>query len=79
MHDPQLVKVIDEVKQGHAYGFLLSKDGALCYGTRLYVLYMNNLRNKLMTQAYKTTYTMHLGSTKMYMDLKEYYWWGSMK
>lgn len=79
MHDPQLTKVIDEIKLGYALGFLFNKDCALRYGTRLCVPNVDNLRKELMTQTYKTTYIMHPSSTNKYKDLKEYYWWESMK
>ena len=32
-----------------------------------------------MVEAHQTVYTMHLGSTKMYKDLKVCYWWNRMK
>ena len=32
-----------------------------------------------MIEAYTAPYTMHPGSTKMYRDLKPFYWWPIMK
>ena len=32
-----------------------------------------------LSSAYATPYSVHLGATKMYKDLKESFWWPSMK
>ncbi|GJV60707.1 retrotransposon protein, putative, ty3-gypsy subclass [Tanacetum coccineum] len=37
------------------------------------------LREKVMTEAHSSPFTIHLGSTKMYRDLKQYFWWNGMK
>ena len=35
--------------------------------------------NKILYEAHNTPYTMHLGTTKMYRDLKKHFWWPGMK
>jgi hypothetical protein len=37
------------------------------------------LRKEILDEAHKTQYTVHLGSTKMYQDLKKSYCWSDMK
>nr|GEV15766.1 reverse transcriptase domain-containing protein [Tanacetum cinerariifolium] len=37
------------------------------------------LRNLVMRESYKSKYSIHLGSDKMYQDLKPLYWWPNMK
>ncbi|GJX72189.1 MAK10-like protein [Tanacetum coccineum] len=37
------------------------------------------LREKVMTEAHSSSFTIHPGSTKMYRDLKQYFWWNGMK
>ncbi|GJW80659.1 retrotransposable element Tf2 [Tanacetum coccineum] len=37
------------------------------------------LREKVMTEAHSSPFTIHPGSTKMYKDLKQYFWWNGMK
>jgi hypothetical protein len=32
-----------------------------------------------MDEAHNSAYSIHPGSTKMYMDLKQKYWWNGMK
>ena len=34
---------------------------------------------KIMTEAHSSRYFIHPGSTKMYQDLKDMYWWNDMK
>ncbi|GKF31323.1 retrotransposable element Tf2, partial [Tanacetum coccineum] len=37
------------------------------------------LRERVMTEAHSSPFAIHLGSTKMYKDLKQYFWWNGMK
>jgi hypothetical protein len=38
-----------------------------------------NFRQTIMDEAHNSAYSIHPGSTKMYMDLKQKYWWNGMK
>ncbi|KAL0447301.1 UNVERIFIED_CONTAM: hypothetical protein Slati_1858000 [Sesamum latifolium] len=40
---------------------------------------VEELRTEIMHEAYYAPYAMHPGSTKMYRDLRPYYWWPTMK
>ncbi|GJR31971.1 pol protein [Tanacetum coccineum] len=46
---------------------------------RLCVPNDQTLREKVMTEAHSSPFTIHPGSTKMYRDLKQYFWWNGMK
>jgi hypothetical protein len=35
--------------------------------------------SKILDEAHLSRYSIHLGSTKMYQDLKQHYWWTKMK
>jgi hypothetical protein len=37
------------------------------------------LKQKLLREAHESKFIIYLGSTKMYQDLKQYYWWPNMK
>ncbi|XP_070019351.1 uncharacterized protein [Nicotiana sylvestris] len=39
----------------------------------------DSLRKAIMEEAHSSRYSIHLGATKMYLDLKELYWWKGMK
>jgi len=36
-------------------------------------------KKDLMKEAHNSTFTTHIGSTKMYHDLKTLFWWTGMK
>ncbi|GJT77874.1 putative reverse transcriptase domain-containing protein [Tanacetum coccineum] len=44
-----------------------------------WILKVNNLRKVMMDEAHRSRYSIHPGADKMYMDVKEYYWWPGMK
>jgi len=44
-----------------------------------YVPDAGGLRKKILEEAHHSFYTTHPSSTKMYQDLKEFYWKGGMK
>ncbi|XP_060200298.1 uncharacterized protein LOC132628537, partial [Lycium barbarum] len=54
-------------------------DGTLRYRGRLCVPDVDGLRERIMAEAHNSRYSIHPGSTKMYHDLKEIYWWNDMK
>ena len=77
--DPQLQKILFEVQQGQSRDFVVNREDTLRLGTRLYVPDVDELRKEIMEEAYFCTYSIHPGSTKMYHDLKDTYWWNGMK
>ncbi|XP_070028766.1 uncharacterized protein [Nicotiana sylvestris] len=50
-------------------------EGDLRYRDRLCVPDVDGLRERIMSEAHNSRYSIHPGSTKMYHDLKEFYWW----
>ncbi|XP_070022965.1 uncharacterized protein [Nicotiana sylvestris] len=54
-------------------------DGTLRYQGRLCVPNVDDLREIIMTKAHTSSYSIYSGSTKIYHDLKEVYWWNDMK
>nr|GEY63940.1 putative reverse transcriptase domain-containing protein [Tanacetum cinerariifolium] len=47
--------------------------------TRLVVPNDASLREALLTYAHSSPFSVHPGSTKMYHDLKQHFWWSDMK
>ena len=37
------------------------------------------LRNQILDEAHSSKLSIHLGSSKMYQDLKNHFWWTKMK
>jgi hypothetical protein len=77
--DSQLVKIMDEVRSGKKPLFNISDDGVLKFGNRLCVPNDPSIKNDILEEAHRSPYTMHPGSTKMYRDLRETFWWNNMK
>ncbi|GJX37575.1 putative reverse transcriptase domain-containing protein [Tanacetum coccineum] len=46
---------------------------------RIWVSFFGGLRDLIMHESHKSKYSIHLGSDKMYQDLKKLYWWPNMK
>nr|GFC63120.1 retrotransposon protein, putative, Ty3-gypsy subclass [Tanacetum cinerariifolium] len=59
--------------------FCLDEDDVLWQGTRLCVPNDVSLREALLTEAHSSLFSVHPGSTKMYHDLKQHFWWSGMK
>ncbi|GKG22675.1 putative reverse transcriptase domain-containing protein, partial [Tanacetum coccineum] len=54
-------------------------DGTLCLNNQSWILLYGDLRALIMHESHKSRYFIHLGSDKMYQDLKKLYWWPNMK
>nr|GFB52974.1 retrotransposon protein, putative, Ty3-gypsy subclass [Tanacetum cinerariifolium] len=59
--------------------FRLNEDDVLWQGTRLCVPNNATLREALLTEAHSSLFSVHPGSTKMYHDLKQHFWWSGIK
>ncbi|GJR61567.1 putative reverse transcriptase domain-containing protein [Tanacetum coccineum] len=54
-------------------------DGTLCLHNRSWIPCYRDLRSVIMHESHKSKYSIHLGSEKMYQDVKKLYWWPNMK
>ncbi|GJU70287.1 putative nucleotidyltransferase, ribonuclease H [Tanacetum coccineum] len=54
-------------------------DGTLCFNGRSWLPCYGDLRTVIMHESYKSKYSIHPGSDKMYQDMKKLYWWPNMK
>ncbi|KAK4395954.1 hypothetical protein Sango_1749700 [Sesamum angolense] len=77
--DPHLQKVKTKVQEGKNNQFIIQGDGMLLNGKRVCVSNVEELRTEIMHEAHYAPCAMHPGSTKMYRDLRPYYWWPTMK
>lgn len=59
--------------------FSIQSDGSIRFRNRLVVPATKDFREQLMNEAHNSKYSIHLGGTKMYRDLKDNYWWRNMK
>ncbi|XP_070028750.1 uncharacterized protein [Nicotiana sylvestris] len=77
--DPYLVKLKEGVRNKEITAFTLGSDGVLKLNDRLCVPDVDSLRKAIMEEAHSSRYSIYPGATKMYLDLKELYWWKDMK
>ncbi|GKD05262.1 putative reverse transcriptase domain-containing protein [Tanacetum coccineum] len=54
-------------------------NGTLCLNGRSWLPCYGDLRTVIMHESYKSKYSIHSGSDKMYYDMKKLYWWPNMK
>ncbi|XP_075074718.1 uncharacterized protein LOC142162283 [Nicotiana tabacum] len=73
--DERLCKYKDEALAGKNKDMIVESDGVLRMSDRLCVADVDGLRHAILKEAHNTKYTIHPGSTKMYHDLKQFYWW----
>ena len=73
LQDPQMIKLKQEIEKGKKEEFQIRDDAMLVKGQRMCVLEYGELKRDIMEEAHSSAYAMHLGSTKMYMTLKEHY------
>nr|GEV96519.1 putative reverse transcriptase domain-containing protein [Tanacetum cinerariifolium] len=59
--------------------FEFRPDGAHCFGNHVWLPRFGGLRDLTMHESHKFKYSIHLGSNKMYQELKLLYWWPNMK
>ncbi|GKF15654.1 putative reverse transcriptase domain-containing protein [Tanacetum coccineum] len=73
----------DNVKEENLYGmdkkFETRPDGTLYIRNRSWLPRFGDLRDLIMNESHKSTYSIHPGSDKMYHDHKQLYWWPNMK
>ena len=77
--DEKLQEIRELLKKGKAPHFREDDQGTLWYKNRICVPDVKDLRKLILSEAHDTTYSIHPGSTKMYYDLKERFWWYGMK
>nr|GEV31925.1 DNA/RNA polymerases superfamily protein [Tanacetum cinerariifolium] len=77
--DGELWAITQNLKDGKQDEFLSDEHGVLWCGDRLCVLDDTNIREALQSEVHSSLVFIHLGSTKMYRDLKQNFWWNGMK
>ena len=79
LKDEKLKEIAENVVIGKAPGFRMDDNGTLWFGKRLCVPESKTIRDAILCEAHESAYSIHPGSTKMYLDLKEKYWWYGLK
>ena len=68
--DQFIMEEIQRIKEGKPSVFSVKEDGSLWFQGRICVPNIPEIKNLILKEAHQTPYSIHPGSTKMYMDLK---------
>nr|AAM08795.1 Putative retroelement [Oryza sativa Japonica Group]AAP52970.1 retrotransposon protein, putative, Ty3-gypsy subclass [Oryza sativa Japonica Group] len=79
VNDSEIAELKKNMRVGKARDFHEDEHGTIWMGERLCVPDDKELKDLILTEAHQTQYSIHPGSTKMYQDLKEKFWWVSMR
>jgi hypothetical protein len=77
--DKYLMKIREQTGENKAPYFKVDDKGTLWYKDMICVPKVGKFQELILDEAHNSTYSIHPGATKMYMDLKESYWWNGMK
>ncbi|KAA3465799.1 DNA/RNA polymerases superfamily protein [Gossypium australe] len=78
-NDSELISKQKQIEKTSNSEFYLISDGSLCFRNRISVPRNFKVKLKILQEAHNNSYSIHPSSNKMYSDLKQMYWWPSMK
>ncbi|KAI3802400.1 hypothetical protein L1987_30532 [Smallanthus sonchifolius] len=78
-HDGELWAILQNLEVGKQSEFLVDEKGVVWCGKRLCVPDDSTLRESLLAETHNSPFSIHPGSTKMYRDLRQNFWWNGMK
>ena len=74
------MSIRDRVQPGTSdKGWVIHTEGSLRYRGRVLVPQLTDLREEILKEFHFSRFAVHLGSTKMYYDLRRQYYWSGMK
>jgi hypothetical protein len=68
----------EKIRAGKAKCFQEDDQGIVWFNNRIVVPKNEEVRQQILDEAHLSRYSIHPGSTKMYQDLKQHYWWTKM-
>nr|GEW67235.1 retrotransposon protein, putative, Ty3-gypsy subclass [Tanacetum cinerariifolium] len=77
--DGELWSMVQNMKKGKQEKFRVDEHGVIWYGNRLCVPDVSSLREAVLSEAHSSPFSIHPGSTKMYIYLKHNFWWNGIK
>ena len=69
----------EQVGRGRPTELSEREDGMLMFQRRVVVPSVQDLRQRILREAHTTSYSVHLGTNKMYQDLRQFFWWPRMR
>jgi hypothetical protein len=77
--DKGIFHIKEKIKKEPTNHFRVDEKGVLWFKDCLIVPKDRELKNQLMDEAHHSKLSIHLGSSKMYQELRPRYWWTKMK
>jgi hypothetical protein len=77
--DAKIQEIKDLITEGRGPEFTEDEQGIVWFKDRICVPDIESLRETILREAHDLDYSIHPGSTKMYQDLKQKYWWYGLK
>src|SRR3989337_1601971 len=77
--DKEIGEIKEKMSKGKAKVFREDEHDTLWFEDRIYVPNNAEIRKLILQEAHDSPYSIHPGNTKMYLDLKERFWWTGMK
>jgi hypothetical protein len=77
--DEGMKHIREKIRAGTAKCFKEDDQGVVWFNNRIVVPKNEEIRQQILDEAHLSRYSIHPGSTKMYHDLKQHYWWTKMK
>jgi hypothetical protein len=69
----------EKMEAGKTNCFRKDDKGVIWFKDRIVVPKNAEVCQQILDEAHLSRYSIHPGSTKMYQDLKQHYWWTKMK
>jgi hypothetical protein len=79
--DEEVQKIIQNLSDGDPKFSCFRRDdkGVVWFGQRLVIPQDSDLKKEILDEDHLSKFTIHPGSTKMYRELRENFWWSNMK
>ena len=77
--DTGISRIKRNINKGVGGSFSIDDQGVVFFENRLVVPKKQHLRQLILKEAHESPLTIHPGSTKMYQDLRQRFWWTRMK
>jgi hypothetical protein len=77
--DMGMKHIHEKIEAGKANCFRKDDQGIIWFNDRIVVPEDAEVCQQILDEAHLSRYSIHPGSTKMYQDLKQHYWWTKMK
>nr|AAO73243.1 putative gag-pol polyprotein [Oryza sativa Japonica Group]ABF97009.1 retrotransposon protein, putative, Ty3-gypsy subclass [Oryza sativa Japonica Group] len=77
--DKYLEQIRQDIQKGVTTYSTKDEQGTIKFKGRLCIPDKKEIRDMILEEAHDSVFSIHLGSTKMYHDLKDTFWWKNMR